>query len=229
MAIFRIVTDERERPSGVPAALERLGVKVTYRMLDIGDYLVSEEVAVERKRVADLVSSLYEGRLFEQTQRLSETYRTPLLIIEGEHQALLEAIPNRRALWGALTSLSLLSGIYVFQTASPQETAELLHSIAAREASGRTRRPLVSFRRLGRKQNVLRMQLLLVSGLPGIGPKLAHRLLSQYATVRAVFSSSAAELATVRGLGKARAERIAAFLDTPYDKAPERQVSRLTE
>jgi len=219
--------DERERPSGVPAALERLGVKVTYKMLDVGDYLVSNEIAVERKRVADLVSSLYDGRLFEQAERLSDAYRTPLLVIEGERQALLEAMPNPKAFWGLLTSLSLLSGIYVFQTSSSEETAALLQSIAVREASGRTQRPLVSFRKLGAKQNLLRTQLAIVSGLPGIGPRLAHRLLSHCGTVKVVFTASAAELATVRGVGKARAERIIGFLNSRYAKPTREQLGRL--
>jgi len=221
--------DERERPSRVPAALEQIGVRVTYRMLEVGDYLISSEVAVERKQVADLVNSLYKGRLLEQAERLSEAYRTPLLVIEGGTEALLEAMPNQRALWGALTSLSLLSGIYIFQTPSARETAMLLRSIAAREASGRTQRPLLAFRELGRKQSLVRMQLALVSGLPGIGPKLTQRLLSRFGTVKAVFASSAAELATVRGVGKVRAERITRFLNERYIGLTGHRLGRLTE
>jgi len=60
------------------------------------------------------------------------------------------------------------------------------------------------------------MQLLLVSDLPGIEPKLANSVLKRFGTVRRVFSASVAELSSVDGIGRIKAEKIAKLLDAYY-------------
>jgi len=60
----RVVVDEREKPSGIPDLLKGFGLQIEYRMLDVGDYLVSPEYAVERK----------EGRL-HQIPILGQAFR----------------------------------------------------------------------------------------------------------------------------------------------------------
>ena len=62
----------------------------------------------------------------------------------------------------------------------------------------------------------------LVASLPAIGPKLAERVLLRFGTVRRVFSSSVAELSTVKGLGRAKAEKIVRLLDAEYGPALKR-------
>ena len=51
--------------------------------LEIGDYVLSPEVCVERKSVSDLVQSLASGRLYEQATFMTRTYKTPVLLIEA--------------------------------------------------------------------------------------------------------------------------------------------------
>jgi len=63
------------------------------------------------------------------------------------------------------------------------------------------------------------MQIFQVSSLPGIGPKLAERILRRFGTVRGVFNASIPELSTVKGVGRAKAERIVRFLTAPYSPA----------
>jgi DNA excision repair protein ERCC-4 len=66
-------------------------------------------------------------------------------------------------------------------------------------------------------------QLFLVSSLPGIGPKLAHRPLRRFRTVHRVFSASVAELSLVDGIGRIKAEKMAEILDAhchPAEKPP---------
>ena len=60
----RIVADEREKNSQVPNLLKSMGVFVDYEQLAVGDYIVSSETVIERKTVYDLISSVYDGRLF---------------------------------------------------------------------------------------------------------------------------------------------------------------------
>ena len=78
---MRIYVDEREKNSGVPEILRGLGVTVIYRKLDVGDYVVSDRTAIERKSAGDFIRSIIDGRLFDQCRRLSEVYELSLIHI----------------------------------------------------------------------------------------------------------------------------------------------------
>jgi Fanconi anemia group M protein len=54
--------DHREIRSGVSQIIEAAGVEVVMRTLEIGDYLLSDRVCVERKTTSDFISSLISGR-----------------------------------------------------------------------------------------------------------------------------------------------------------------------
>jgi ERCC4-type nuclease len=67
-----IVVNDRERPSGVVAELEKAGkaiVKIEH--LSVGDYCVDGAVLIERKTAVDFAQSLMDGRLFSQAGRMS--------------------------------------------------------------------------------------------------------------------------------------------------------------
>jgi len=69
-------------------------------------------------------------------------------------------------------------------------------------------------------------QLYLISSLPGVGMKLARRMLSRYGTPRKIMALTESQLAMVQGLGGKRAARIAHMLDAPYSaprEGPPRQ------
>lgn len=48
----------------------------------VGDYILSPEMCVERKSLADLRQSFMSGRLFNQAEAMSKHYKTPILLIE---------------------------------------------------------------------------------------------------------------------------------------------------
>ena len=81
---LRIVVDEREKKSGIPDILKGIGINLEIKTLPVGDYIVAPETVVERKTISDLVSSVFDGRLFDQCSRLKEHYQFPILLIEGD-------------------------------------------------------------------------------------------------------------------------------------------------
>ncbi len=228
MLQVRVVVDDRERASGVPEALEALGVRTTYRMLDVGDYIISEGIIVERKQVTDFLTSLFNGRLFDQAQRMREACKNPVVVVEGDLQEAAERLSNQRVLWGALTSLSLSYGAYVFNTATQKQTADLVYTMAKREAAVGKARSLIQVKKVYSRGGVAKAQLYAVASLPGIGPKLAERMLKRFKTVKAIFSATAAELTTVEGIGRVKAEGVAAFLNHRYTVPSSRRMG-LTE
>jgi len=211
----RVIVDEREKVSGVPDLLKSFGLQIDYRLLEVGDYVVSSDCAVERKAGRDFIKSLYSSRLFDQARRLRQFYIRPVFVAEGDLQLLVGETSKPRAFWGALATLAFQFGMSVFFTANAQQTADLIYTLIRR--SGLTQAPKGPWvQKKPRATNMQKMQLTLVATLPSIGPKLAERVLLCFGTVRKVFSASVAEFSTVKGLGRVKAEKIVRLLDAEY-------------
>jgi len=219
---FRVVVDERERLSGIPELLRHFGLQVEYRMLDVGDYIVSSECAVERKHERDFVKSLYSGRLFDQIHRLCEVYSCPVLVVEGEMSIIAKQMSKPRAFWGALATLTFQYGLGVFFTAEAQQTADFIYTLVAHRYFAKPKGPFIQ--KKPKMVSLEKAQLSLVSSLPGIGPKLADRALKRFGTVRKVFSASVAEFSWVEGIGRKKSEKIVSVLDSCY--RPSEKLSR---
>jgi DNA excision repair protein ERCC-4 len=219
----RVIVDERERVSGVPDVLKALGLMVDFRVLEVGDYVVSSDCAVERKAGRDFVKSLYSGRLFDQARRLRQFYSRPVLVAEGDLPLLFGETSKPRVFWGALTALAFQFDMKVFFTANAGQTADLIYTLVRRSGLTRPPRgPWVQKKPRG-ALSPEKMQLALVASLPSIGPKLAERVLLRFGSVRRVFSASVAELCLVKGVGRAKAERIVSLLDAQYGRGVKRE------
>ncbi len=80
-----IIVDSREASSAekiVKGLVER-GVNVKTELLEKGDYILSDQCAVERKTVNDFVYTLTRRYLFEQLFGLKEAYPKSLIVLEG--------------------------------------------------------------------------------------------------------------------------------------------------
>lgn len=72
----------REFGSSLPSVLHQQGMKIIPVTLEVGDYILSNDICVERKSVADLFSSFASGRLYHQAETMTRHYRLPVLLIE---------------------------------------------------------------------------------------------------------------------------------------------------
>ena len=50
--------------------------------MQVGDYILSPDVCVERKAIPDLVQSLAHGRLYNQCEAMTRYYKRPAVLIE---------------------------------------------------------------------------------------------------------------------------------------------------
>lgn len=221
----RIVVDERERNSGIPELLKDAGAITDFAQLKVGDYIVSPEMAVERKTVRDLVSSIYDGRLFVQCSDLIAHYQKPLLVVEGSI-ADLAGIPEDRdndvkqlagrmpLAYDALATVATEFRIPIIHTPTAAQTAQLLVTLVNKSLrEGKAKGPLL--RKIKKVNPVYIQQLSVLSSVPGVGDKLAARMLEKFHTPRRALNATAAELATLPGFGLARAERVRRILDSP--------------
>ena len=72
----QIVVNDRERPSGVVAELEKLDdLVLKIEHLTVGDYCIA--VLIERKTAADFAQSLIDGRLFGQAKQMASSSLRP--------------------------------------------------------------------------------------------------------------------------------------------------------
>lgn len=78
----RVVVDIREFMSSLPSVLHHCDLELVPATLEVGDYVLSPEVVVERKAVPDLIQSLGSGRLYHQCVAMQRHYKTPVLLIE---------------------------------------------------------------------------------------------------------------------------------------------------
>jgi len=211
-----IVCDERERASGVPQELALLGVITKFAMLPAGDYIVSPSTAVERKSVRDFVTSLYDGRLFKQVSELGRVYSNHILIVEGDPAEIAGIAYNIKSYYGALSSVMLDFNTKTIFTPSPRETAIALEAMARRLARSKPEKWFTMYQSRPKGNTLQEQQMTVVMSLPGIGQNLARRLLVSFSTVRKIMNASSSQLASVEGVGRARAEKIVRVITSPY-------------
>ena len=210
----KIIVDHREMSSGVIEELIELGVEVEAKRLEVGDFVLSDRVGVERKSVRDFLQSIVDKRLLEQAKRLGETFERPLLILEGiDDLYSLRAIhPN--AIRGALVALTVDLGVSILHTRDEAETAAMLAHIARREQIELAREVALRGERKGMTPS--QHQRFIVEGLPGVSTVLARRLLEHFGTVERVMTTSEAELRRVHGIGREKAREIRRVLESEY-------------
>ena len=208
-----IFADSRE--PDLAEILHNKGAKVNLGALKVGDFILSEDVGCERKEISDFVSSLLDGRLFEQAKNMKATFTKPFFILEGDFN-LFFSVRNVQpaALFGALAALIIDWSIPIMFTRNKDETAELLITIAKREQIERKKTLVV---RSGAKpQTLTENQQFFVEGLPQIGPEAAKALLKYFGNPKNIANASLDELMKVEGIGDKRAELIRRILDTLY-------------
>src|SRR2546426_6483642 len=104
----------------------------------------------------------------------------------------------------------------MFYTHDGYQTAQFLYTLGkgGRHTKGSGRPPIVV--RKPRSQDLKRLQLSVLSSLPGIGPQMAGQLLGYFGSLRKVFSASMTEIAVGAGLGRSRALSLTKLLDSRY-------------
>jgi DNA excision repair protein ERCC-4 len=127
----KIFVDERERSSGVADHLIKLGAYIEFKMLEIGDYLFGDQI-VERKRIDDLVRSVFDKRIFDQIKRASEVYDKIFVIIEGSPRKIRELTDRWKAVYGALAFIAQQNNVSILYTSDVEETAYLIFSLASK-------------------------------------------------------------------------------------------------
>ncbi len=211
-----VYADTREQASSVVKELKELGAFINVKQLELGDYVLANDIAVERKTVEDFLESIIDGRLFQQLVKMSENYASPLMLIEGKQEELFSLREiHRNAIIGALTSIACNYRVPIIFTKDARETAEYLFVIAKREQLGKEKDIRL---RIGRKGLSLReQQQFIVESLPLVGPSMAKKLLQRFESVKKVFNAGEKELQKIEGMGEKKAGQIRKAIDSLFE------------
>ncbi|MCD5409536.1 MAG: DEAD/DEAH box helicase [Methanocellales archaeon] len=211
----RVFVDQREMRSAVVKELERLGASIGITTLEVGDYVLSDRVCVERKTAEDFLSSLVDGGrdLFGQLSDLRRCFDRPILVIEGGGLYTKRRIhPN--AIRGALGSVVVGFGVPTITTEGAEDTAAFLYVVAKQEQGGGGRPPTLHSG--GVPLTLKEQQEYLISSISNIGPVIARRLLLHFGSVQNVMSAPLDDLMVVFGVGPKTAARIREVVGSEY-------------
>jgi DNA excision repair protein ERCC-4 len=233
---LRIVVDKREKNSGIPELLKQSGVFVDFATLKVGDYIVFNNVAIERKTISDLLTSFYDGRLFIQCSELVKHFSSPLLIVEGNiiedlkfesSESLRSYNQKFQLVYDTLITVVLDFKIPLVHTPNIEHTTNFLIAIANKLSRKYSYGPLL--RKIKKQTSEQIQQLSVLSSLPVVGGMFAVKMLKEFNTPKRALNASAAELAKIPGFGTVRAQRIRKILDNPYHDSDEENQKTLLE
>lgn len=202
---FQITIDDRE-PIILEAEFREKGNMIIQRQrMDVGDYLLDEDVLVERKTIPDFCTSIKDGRLFNQVKKLSSSKVPACMILEGRNRQFMETEFNPKAIQGILLSISLAFRMPILRTKNPHESVEvMLQSFKQLSKDKLTSSRFNPRPTMCKKKNhpILAKRIHILEGFPGIGTDRAERLLGRFGNLQEIFAAEEEELLKVPGLGE---------------------------
>lgn len=206
-----VFVDPREREMG--KLLESQGLEVTLKNLEVGDYVVSDRLAIERKTDDDFTASIIDPNrnLFRQISDLARTYDRPVLILEGRNLYSRQMSPA--SIRGALASIAVDYGVPIIPTEDQEETAAVIALLAAREQK-EGREPKIHGHKAAR--TLKEQQEYMISAMPSVGPAVARNLLKHFGSIERIMAATQEELQQVELVGPKIAERIRELVGGEY-------------
>jgi ERCC4-type nuclease len=211
-----VIVDGREANSApkIVKGLKERGVNIRTETLEKGDYVLSDDCAVERKTVQDFVYTLTRRFLFEQLFKLKEVYPKSLILLEGYLPIIYKYSRIQPAsVWGAMFNLAR-NGVAIVNTASHKETVDFLYVAARQEQIVEKRAPTVH--PFKRTDTMADAQLYFVASLPNVGREKALAILKSYQTPLNALINVDDWPETVRGLGPIISGKVKDVLNTPF-------------
>ncbi len=194
-----IMVDDRERRSGICEALAQMGVPYEVKRLAVADYVVRDEILIERKSVPDFLESVQDMRLFDQMACLRRQRTRAVLVVEGGR------LPGWPRVRGVLCTLAAQWCMPVLRSRDTNETAWLLAHMHEHHLQH-----LAPYHRYDprTKRHVSSLQERMLMQLRNVGPGMARALLKHFGSVHAVLSASREKLLAVDGVGPFIARQI---------------------
>ena len=207
----KVIVDMREFRSELPSLIHKRGIDIEPVTLEVGDYILTPEICVERKSISDLIGSLQGGRLYNQATSMTRFYAKPMLLIEFD-QSKPFALQGKYYLSKDIASTDITARLQlltihfpklrILWSPSPHATAELFEELKkGREEPDAAKAAAMSFDFVD-DYNVDRYNASVrdfVSKLPGITSKNIFSVLNRIENLADLMNFSREELADIVG------------------------------
>ncbi|KAJ2734902.1 DNA repair protein RAD16 [Coemansia sp. Cherry 401B] len=216
-----VVVDVREFRAPLASLLHASGISVIPRTLAVGDYVLHDGLAIERKSLPDLIGSLRSGRLFNQAAAMTRHYPCAALLVEFEVNSSfsLQAIgglPDSVSPTTLTSQLAILAMAFprlrVLWSCSPYETvsifAELKRGLPEPDAAKAV--AVGQDEDLDTESLYVQAPINLLQTLPGVTQANYQKLARRFDNVRALCAAERAELDEL--LGSDAAKKLHEFL-----------------
>jgi ERCC4-type nuclease len=174
--------------------------------LSEGDFIIGE-CMFERKTPSDFASSLQEGRLRDQVERMAGSEMTPFILIEGnmeDYDELEHTDIGSKSLRGMDASIEQRNGISVKYCSNIKLVADEGVRLARKEKEEVTG---VQVRQTDAVKDAGFMESVFMA-VEGVGPKTAEKLSRTYETLQSALDATEDELQEIESVGPQTAEDV---------------------
>uniref|UniRef100_A0A131XY24 DNA repair endonuclease XPF n=1 Tax=Ixodes ricinus TaxID=34613 RepID=A0A131XY24_IXORI len=235
----KVIVDLREFRSDLPSLIHRRGISVQPVTIEVGDYILTPDICVERKSLNDLIGSLNNGRLYNQAQSMCRYYRRPVLLIEfSQNQPF--CLQGKYGISSDVSSQNFVSKLIlltmhfprlrILWCQTPYATAEIFDIFkqgkeepSVSEAQAVTEKEEASGGKLSSRINPAPQDFLL--HLPGVNLKNQALLIRKFTNLVEMFEASEEELASATG-NAAQAKFLWESIHRPSEPKPQKPPPR---
>ena len=186
-------------------------IKASITTLQVGDYAFGNEkgyCGIERKTVKDLLSSIYDGRLWNQIWAMKDNYKYPILLIEGDiYHPLIEE--KKRKVLKTTVSRIIFHNVNVIIVPDWHTSRKLILDLYSAFKDPSSSKPPVKL--AGRSTD--KPQIRMLAAIPGVGRKKANVLLKKFKSIRSIANASERKLSEVKGINDKLASNIYLFFN----------------
>ena len=197
-----IKVDDREVKSGICDWLTKSNVPFKIHRLDIGDYIIHDNIFIERKTTIDFMQSLNDKRLFNQVARLRNGNKRAVMIIEGPK------LTGCNSIRGALCSISVQWYMPIIRSTSIEGTAWILKKLHSYSEFNCESKHIYEFKP---KRKTASLQLRMLMQMQHIGPELGEKLINKFNSINNVINATDEDLLEIKGIGKQLIKQIRAL------------------
>lgn len=208
-----IYVDSRENNDLIKEFYKVSEVKVIAKHMEVGDIVITDDIAIERKSKKDFVNSILDKRLFPQLIDLARNFKRPILLLEGEENiySIRNLSPN--VIRATFSAISVDLRIPILNTHSLYESAQMIVAIAKRTRREKREISLVSEK--GGLSEYQEMEKF-VSSIPKVNVFTAKSLLQHFGSIKELVNSTEEKLQECAGVGRVRARALVEFFRRKY-------------
>ena len=181
------------------------------RELEYGDYLLGNDIVIERKSSTDFMLSVMDNQLYGNIAKLKAEFERVIYIVEGDVFAP-RFHSNPSALRDALAYMTAVEGVALIPSPDAPMSAEIIYRMAADTQRPDARNVAV---RSARPKDLRSSQQYVIEGLPGISAERARQLLKSFGSVENVLRADD-EALMAAGVSNDTVARIRKILAAPW-------------